>query len=274
PVSLYRKEVCSDKCIWEGAGGECVDGCGGGARRTEPEDREEICIPAGPFVRGSEEDEYATPVREVYVSSYYIDRFPVTYRRLKQCIDAGRCPTPESYLAPVDLEKPEMVDHPVRTLSWDEAKTFCEWDGGRRLLTEAEWEKAARGPAPRQQLYPWDGDGLRCDLFKNKDCGCTLLPTESYSEPYYALPGTRSYYGVEMLLGGGDQCVLDFFDPEYYSRDDSLIDPMGPAEGVVHVARGVYRCEATAANHVTTRDERGWACSIRCGRSVSGFGQD
>ncbi|MFH0899921.1 MAG: SUMF1/EgtB/PvdO family nonheme iron enzyme [Pseudomonadota bacterium] len=277
PVSQYRKETCNGKCTWESAGGECVDGCGGGARRTEPEDREEICIPAGPFVRGSEEDEFATPVREVYVSSYYIDRFPVTNCRYQECIDAGGCPNPEEYLAQLDLAKPEMADHPVRALAWDEARVFCEWDGGRRLVTEAEWEKAARGPAPRNQLYPWDDPSLRCDLFENEDCGCTILPTETYSEPYYSLPGTRSYYDVEMVLGGGEQCLSDLFDPAYYSRDDSLVDPKGPMTGAAHVARGIYRCEATAANHVTTRqrEDRGsWTCSIRCGRSAADGDQD
>ncbi|MFH0901437.1 MAG: SUMF1/EgtB/PvdO family nonheme iron enzyme [Pseudomonadota bacterium] len=272
---LYRKRFCTDECRWaDEVSGDCVEPCAGGPRRTTPADAEEICIPAGPFMRGSTRDPGATPVREVVLSSYYVDRYPVTNRRYRECLEAGGCPQPSSEWAAMYVADPALDNHPADCLSWDEAKTFCEWDGSHRLVTEAEWEKAARGPAPRQQLYVWDEDELRCDLLEIPACGYVPDPNRTYdTDPIDAdaVAGARSYYGVDMMLGGGTQWTADYFDENYYSREESLVSPCGPAAGEYHVVRGEYRVYATANDHVTTRYQgAGWCGFLaRCARDAA-----
>ncbi|MFH0899463.1 MAG: SUMF1/EgtB/PvdO family nonheme iron enzyme, partial [Pseudomonadota bacterium] len=277
PVGLLRKQYCTDECSWINTGAACKDACELSTGRTAPKDSIEICIPAGPFIRGSELDEGATPVREVTLSAYYIDRFPVINRRYKECIDAGACVgLSEELVGPIAglVTDSALADY-VAPISWKDAVAFCEWDGGRRLPTEAEWEKAARGPAPRSQLYTWEGNEYRCDLLNSAKCDFEFPPEQWFKTDIYdSLPGTRSYYGVEMLLGGGCQWVLDYYSSSYYASDESLIDPHGPASGVSRVCRGEdrdawyatyrvatrYRRTATADNHV---------CATRCARSAS-----
>lgn len=265
----YRRQTCSTTCGWETDPGECTDACGG-SPRTSPADAVEICIPAGPFIRGAEminpSEETSIPVREVMLSAYYIDKYPVTFRRFAECVAAGSC-TASQPGAAARLDDPAYVDHPVYEVTWDEARAFCEWDG-RRMVTEAEWEKAARGPAPSEAWYPWGSEFPRCDLLCTPDCaGCTYPPT-SPSEAYDSLPGSASTYGVEMLLGGASQWVWDFLDfpvDGYYALPESLVDPQGPPTGSLHVGRGYWRAGIQQDYRVTSR----WsdALAIRCART-------
>lgn len=261
----FRKQKCSDTCGWTTVAGECTDACGGKIRRTSPAEAEEICIPAGPFIRGAEipldQNPGTLPVREVTLSAYYIDRYPVILARYKDCMQAGRCSTP------FYVGFTEAPYHPVINVTWEQAKDFCQWDG-RRLLTEAEWEKAARGPAPRAPWFVWDDENkYRCDLFRSAACGA-ICPSDGTSptDRYDSLPGTKSYYGVEMLMGGGPQWVSDYYDETYYAQDDSLIDPQGPPTGNEHVSRGMLRCVSKNSDRVVTRNIGGYA--VRCGRSA------
>lgn len=267
PPGMYRWQSCSEACTWVTDGDTCVDACGGAARTT-PVDAEEICIPGGPFIRGAEPLltwEYSTPVAEVSLSAFYIDRYPVTYRRYRECYEEGVCPLASPYAAG-RLYDPIWDNRPISDVTWDEAGAFCGWDG-RRLVTEAEWEKAARGPAPSEAWYPWGGTEFRCDLFYAPPCGYMHDPYDPFADPVDAFPGTASVYGVEQLIGGGRQWVHDFFDPDYYSDPESLINPKGPATGVDHAARGMFRPYATTYDRVTVRTWIGE--SIRCGRDAA-----
>ncbi|MFH0901457.1 MAG: SUMF1/EgtB/PvdO family nonheme iron enzyme, partial [Pseudomonadota bacterium] len=277
PFGQLREQICTAECSWANTGGACVEACTLVTGRTTPEDREEICIPAGPFIRGSELDEGATPVREVTLSAYYIDRFPATNRRYKECIDAGACAgLSREQVGPFAglVEDPALADY-VALVPRGDAVSLCEWDGGRRLPTEAEWEKAARGPEPRNQLYTWEGNNYRCDLLDSAECGFDFPPEQWFGTDIYdSLPGTRSYYGVEMLLGGGRQWVLDYFATDYYSHDESLFDPIGPSSGSTRVVRGDWRDESNVDDHVSSRKQSAGElddasmCVARCARSV------
>ena len=161
-----RAETCSVGCAWEvDSGAECVDECGG-VPRVSPLEAEEVCIPAGDFVRGDDTltTSHSSPVATVYVSSYYIDKFPVTNDRYRSCVAAGACTVPRQPEGAVFYADSGRARFSVQGVSYDQATEFCVWDGGRGLPTEAQWEKAARGPAPRAQQWTWDGAGYRCDL--------------------------------------------------------------------------------------------------------------
>jgi formylglycine-generating enzyme required for sulfatase activity len=207
--------------------GDCISD-----RRTEPDDREEKCIPAGTFIRGGEcpygddfpEDEElvcstfqwrSQPASEVHLSAYYIDRFAVTHEAYLDCMENGPCTLPDDNSHSVEtLNWPEawtdsLARQPLVGVTFEQAETFCAWDGARQLPTEAQWEKAARGPAPRTNRYPWDGDDFDCDNMQSGDrCG----PHDGPSRPTTDIdtfPGEASYYGVQNLVGMGAQWTMD-----------------------------------------------------------------
>ncbi len=277
-AGMYRRQVCSDTCAWETQPGQCVDACGESPRVTANEDEEEVCVPAGDFIRGLAGEMDAEPVTTVTLSAFYIDKYVVTNRRYKACYDAGGCPAPVPN-ALSDLVDPMMSDYPTWAVSEDLADAFCAWDGGRRRLTEAEWEKAARGPAPRTNKFTWDGDTWRCDLVLTGGCVGFVPwdppPTETYLEPYDANPGEISYYGVHGLLGAGTEWTHDYFDPDYYALPESLIDPQGPATGPLVTLRGCPRRSCGTGETVSNRSPGdpgmgGASDIIRCGRTAVG----
>ena len=114
-------------------------------------------IPAGPFLTGSNEGaEDERPTRTVKVAAFRIDLTEVTRGAYSKCVSAKRC-VPVVGITGAALE-PDTAALPVTSVSWDEAKRFCQFVRGR-LPTEAEWERAARGVDGR--AYPW-GNELSC----------------------------------------------------------------------------------------------------------------
>lgn len=112
---------------------------------TGKDGKKMVMIPAGEFIMGSEEFEPEMPMRKVYLPDYYIDIYPVTNAEYKKYIDATRALAPRFWRS---REVPEgLEDHPVHRVSWYEACAYAEW-AGKRLATEAEWEKAARRLGP------------------------------------------------------------------------------------------------------------------------------
>ena len=123
------------------------------------------CIPAGNFIRGSnvhEKDE--KPEQTIYVSEFYIDTYEVTNEDFNKCIEVGKCKdclknNTCNYVGP-RYGKPYMAPkQPIVGISWYTAKEFCEFLG-KRLPTEAEWEKAARGT--KGDIYPWGREPAEC----------------------------------------------------------------------------------------------------------------
>src|SRR5262245_39651560 len=114
-----------------------------------------VLVPAGEFVMGSDDveaDSDERPAGPVFVAAFRIDQVEVTNGRYRRCVEAGECTVPTASA----LDDPTRGDHPVVVVSWRQAVTYCRW-AGKRLPTEAEWEKAARGVDGR--VYPW-GDRL------------------------------------------------------------------------------------------------------------------
>lgn len=262
PPGQSRTETCSASCGWE-VTTACSDPCGG-VVRTSPDYSSEVCVPAGPFIRGSTDYADTQPVVEVTLSAYYIDRYPVTNRRYRECYSMGACPRPSTTTAGNTFFDPARDDYPAQGLNHAAAMTFCAWDGGRRLPTEAEWEKAVRGPSPRTNDFPWDGSAHRCDLVYNLECGYRAPDFSLANDPYNGLPGSRSYYDTYLQWGGVLEWVSDYYGAAYYADPSSRSDPTGPATGTLHVSRGWSRAQGfvpLARRHQT-------AGSFRCARSA------
>lgn len=268
-MGTVQEQQCSDACVWEDLG-ECASSCG--VLRTTPLHAEEICIPQGDFIRGDDTTLWASPPATVFVSTFALGRFAVTNERYLACRTAGGCSGDLNTLAEEALLDPARADHPVVGVTWFQSADFCSWDGDRRLLTGAEFEKAARGPSPRANPFPWDGTDYRCDLLPATGCPGVDGGAIPSVEDVDAYGGAASYYGVEGLFGGVPEWVSDWFSETYYSDPGSRRDPAGPMAGTERVYRGMSRREAflmtrTISNRFRLRPDvpRG---GFRCARSV------
>ncbi|WP_075097427.1 formylglycine-generating enzyme family protein [Sandaracinus amylolyticus] len=257
---LAIAQRCTSTCAWQDISDRCVDPCGD-LPRSSPRGHEEICIPGGPFVRGHPEVPSASTVSTVEISSFYIDQFPVTNARYRACVAAGGCTAPLTSTGLISYEDVSRGAHPVQGVTWDQASAFCAWDGARRLPTEAEYEKAARGPAPRSQRYTWDVDEFRCSVLPS--LGCPGYSVPAGRAPYVdaevgSMPESRSSYGVEMLIGAAYHWTADWYSETYYDDPSSReIDPQGPATGSARVVRGSSRNHGSyGQHHVSQRQGR------------------
>jgi formylglycine-generating enzyme required for sulfatase activity len=184
-------------------------------------------IPAGEFWMGEEDGlPDARPQHLVYLSSYWLDRYEVTNRQYRGCVDSGGCALPKDHSA---YEDPASGEHPVTNVTWAQARSYCGWLG-RRLPTEAEWEKAARGTDGR--LYPW---GNSDEVVKG---GPRLLDrTKNGTAPVGAADFAQSPYGIADLVMSVSEWVNDWYAEDFY-RSSPGRDPQGPARGAFKVLRG------------------------------------
>lgn len=191
-------------------------------------------IPEGTFMMGNSEGGLSgeTPVREVYLSRYAIDLIEVTVARYTRCVEQGACTLPgeptfselsEGNLCNYGVEGKQA--HPMNCIDWGQADAYCTW-AGRHVPTEAQWEKAARGPD--SQIYPW-GNSPRpsCDLVAAKGC---LDQEGTWEAGRHS--GDVSPYGVRDLLGNVREWTYDLFERTYY-QDSPYRDPQGPEESSV-----------------------------------------
>jgi formylglycine-generating enzyme required for sulfatase activity/tRNA A-37 threonylcarbamoyl transferase component Bud32 len=183
-----------------------------------------VHVPAGEFTMGSDEGESdEQPIHTVYLDDFYIDETEVTNAQYRACVEAGACSVP---LDTTYYDKADYAQHPVIYVSWNDADAYCRW-AGRRLPTEAEWEKAARGTDGR--TYPW-GEGIDCDHVQYGECGGRTVPVGSK-------PQGVSPYGALDMAGNVWEWVADWYDSGYYSQSPGR-NPPGPDSGEYRVLRG------------------------------------
>ncbi|MEZ5338375.1 MAG: SUMF1/EgtB/PvdO family nonheme iron enzyme [bacterium] len=144
-----------------------------------------VFVPGGKFLMGTDElasagDEDERPLHEVQVADFYIDKYPVTNRQYYQFVLS------DGYKPQGNWQKyfePGTADMPVRGVTWEDAEAYCRW-AGKRLPTEAEWEKAARGEDGR--LYPW-GNDWSSDILPRGSLNYRLVLNQKAASPYGVL---------------------------------------------------------------------------------------
>jgi formylglycine-generating enzyme required for sulfatase activity len=226
--------------------------------RTGKDGAPAVLIPAGSFTFGDDE---VSPLRNLSVDAFYMDRYEITTARYRKFLEStGSQNTPDHWDAIKGDRSDEM---PVVGVSWSEANAYCRW-AGRRLPTEAEWEKAARGADAR--IYPW-GDQPPSPDRANYGNGAEG-PYDGALSPVGTHPAGRSPYGVDDLEGNVSEWVADWFG-ESFASDDTF-NPRGPAEGEKRVIRGAGRYDpperliAAARWHAspdTRSDDMGFRCA-------------
>ncbi|MFQ5694048.1 MAG: formylglycine-generating enzyme family protein [Nitrospinota bacterium] len=186
-----------------------------------------VFVPEGQFIQGSRDGPpEEAPPRVVFLDAFWIDRREVSVRAWERFRrETGH--RPSKYASDLALHRPEL---PVVGVSWFDAKAYCAW-AGKRLPTEAEWEKAARGPYGRR--YPW---GNRFD--PRRAASGRPLP-----EPLGSRPGGASPYGVLDMAGSVWEWTADFWE-EFYYREAPNRNPRGAPSGFLHTIKGgAYRNE-------------------------------
>lgn len=214
--------------------------------------REMVCVPSGEFIMGASasdvlagEDE--KPQHTVFLDAYWIDKTEVTNAEYARCMQEGAC-QPEIYDTAIVTYIPYAVhpdyqSHPALIYISDDAMDYCRW-AKRRLPTEAEWEKAARGTDGR--TYPW-GEELDCE--KANYYLCDNRPEPDPDNPpcgYSSFCTTRivdsqisgiSPYGAYHMSGNVWEWVSDWYSTDYFSYSPHM-NPIGPETGEFRVRKG------------------------------------
>jgi len=217
-------------------------------------------ISAGTFDMGTDDERLMeiSPLHRVYISDFYMDIHPVTNGQFAEFLNQTKPsegPDGERYKIVVlrsDLETKErktwwpteityeygkyvaykgFTSHPVITVSWNAADAYCKW-AGKRLPTEAEWEKAARGGLVGKQ-FAWGNEIPTEEIVHNRswDNNKSAAPLEP------ARSGKPNGYGLYNMAGGVWEWCFDWFAPDYYERSKRK-DPRGPESGTYKVLRG------------------------------------
>ena len=227
-----------------------------------------VYIPEGDFLMGSPEGEGAYdehPRHKVYLNAYYIDKYEVTNAQFEEFVEATgyvtyaerkgegwvfwpdtrgplrlwrwrdanwqhpntrQDPSTKQYI----VGEPPPPIHPVVQVSWNDAQSYCKW-AGKRLPTEAEWEKAAKGPDCRK--WPW-GDvfdaNINGETTHANIAGSGIMPFGSFATGV-------SPYGAYNMGGNVREWVTDWYSPDYYTHSP-VKNPKGPDDGRFRVLRG------------------------------------
>jgi formylglycine-generating enzyme required for sulfatase activity len=191
-------------------------------------------VPAGEFrmgAQGGEIDEL--PVHTVYLDAFWIDQTEVTNAMYAKCISAGRCDPPQPSSSFDTYGDPQFDNYPVTSVNWENAASYCTWSG-RRLPTEAEWEKAARGV--EQRVYPW-GKQIDCSFANYYDGKRYCFSRQGGPSPVKYSEIGRSPYGLYDMAGNVWEWVNDWYASNYYQRSPSR-NPGGATSGQARVVRG------------------------------------
>ncbi|HNP59862.1 MAG TPA: SUMF1/EgtB/PvdO family nonheme iron enzyme [Nitrospirales bacterium] len=208
--------------------------------------REMVEIPEGPFTMGIEDgDPDEGPSHPVYLQTFYIDLKEVTQADYDRYIKMTKRDKPKVPVFEDDVSKLVGLDYPVVAVTWNDAFGYCQW-AGKRLPTEAEWEKAARGEGKRR--YPW-GEKFEYQ-FANVD---GKEDGFQYLAPVGSFEVGRSPFGLYDATGNVAEWVMDSYAADYYQQAPYR-DPPGPkVEDENKVIRGGSWRESRIGARVTKR---------------------
>ena len=236
-----------------------------------------VLVPAGPFTMGSNDGlPNERPEHSVTLDAYNIDQYEVTLSLYRKFLNAEKQEPPLTW----DDEAASTVgDRPAIGIKWKSAAAYCQW-AGKRLPTEAEWEKAARGTDRRR--YPW-GDMQPFVDIANYNRGVwvseaiTLMAVtsgiEGMSVRHGLKEGGRSPYGVFHMAGNAAEWVADWYERDYYRKSPGK-NPPGPSTGEKRVLRGGSWADVPSALSVTARfsaepDFEDRTMGFRCAMNVA-----
>jgi serine/threonine-protein kinase len=196
----------------------------------------QVYIPAGTFSMGGFDVRAATdefPARQVTLAAYWMDQLEVTNAMYQLCVATGGCTPPQRFGSQRRTDyyqNPEFKDYPLVNVTWEQAQTYCQW-AGRRLPTEAEWERAARGDDD-MRTFPW-GEDKPDYRFANFNY---IVKDTSRVGSY---PLGASPFGILDMAGNVAEWTNDFYSPLYYSLEVNL-NPLGPSTSAsfLRVVRG------------------------------------
>jgi formylglycine-generating enzyme required for sulfatase activity len=234
-----------------------------------------VTIPAGEFLMGNPEgkgraDEW--PQRSVYLDAFAIDQVEVTNERYMAFVATTGHRNPPNPYGTGSLQSVKGIEQlPVVQTTWYDAKAYCSW-AKKRLPTEAEWEKAARGTDGR--LFPWGNEPAtikRANFDREWEEEKTLHPVGALSDG-------DSPYGVKDMAGNAREWVSDWYDADYYKHAPDR-NPQGPdKKGVVRSIRGGSWHSPLADITASARGRGGFALQthgtgFRCARGLEGEAQ-
>ncbi|MGQ0694913.1 MAG: formylglycine-generating enzyme family protein [Nitrospiraceae bacterium] len=235
--------------------------------QEEPIREDMVTISAGPYVRGTTNGGFdEQPQRTIFLDTFSIDRYEVTNHQYQQFVLATghrKAAPPARYAK--SLGKMRGTNQPIVYVSWDDATDYCRWKG-KRLPTEAEWEKAMRGIDGR--LWPW-GNGEK----PNGANWARVQDGHELSGRVGSFQTDKSPFGVMDGAGNVMEWVDDWYDETYY-KESPEENPSSPEHGNYRVLRGGSYTTTGADIRITTRskmvpDYRDETIGFRC--AISGI---
>ncbi len=243
--AVIRIEVVPLECVpgkrfVEGQG--CVSGKGPASTTSGSAGAEMVLVPAGEFGMGCAPYNHSCkkdekPRHMVYLDAFYIDKTEVTVDQYVACVKDGQC-TASGTGRRCNYDKSGAGGYPINCVDWNQANAFCRW-AKKRLPTEAQWEKAARGTDDR--MYPWGNQKATCShavmdnpdfpAYRSDGCGRDM------SWPVGSRPAGASPYGALDMAGNLSEWVADYYDEGYYENSAER-NPTGPSSGSTRVLRG------------------------------------
>ncbi len=226
-----------------------------------------VVIPAGEFFMGSKKEEGRPdeqPQKKISLDSYEIDVHEVSNDRYLKFIHAtSRKEPPNPYSEGLLSAVTGIENLPVVQVTWYDAVDYCRW-AGKRLPTEAQWEKAARGD--KGLIYPWGSEppsNKHVNFQKNWEGTQTLWPVDTDNE-------TASPFGLMGMAGNVREWVQDWYSPEYFETAPQK-NPQGPQNGILKVIKGGSWHSFKADLRTASRGKGGFALKtdgigFRCAR--------
>ncbi|MBI2876056.1 MAG: SUMF1/EgtB/PvdO family nonheme iron enzyme [Candidatus Tectomicrobia bacterium] len=183
-----------------------------------------VLIPAGDFFMGSDEAANERPVHVTHLDAYYLDIYEVTNSQYSRFVEATNYRSEGHWQ---DEFRPGREDYPVVNVTWNDAQAYARW-AGKRLPTEAEWEKAARGIT--KWTWPWGMIFVSRHTNSSESAVGRPLPVGS-------LEMGKSPYQIYDLAGNVAEWCTDWYDTDYYKKSPNA-NPKGPTTGKERVVRG------------------------------------